>query len=678
MKFQDRLTVLNGIASLQAKRFEELGIYSLADLINYYPRRYDDYSEVSLVKDLKPGPVSLKVKITNLTGRYAKTRGLHISEAIASDASGSVKIVWFNQPFRLKSFKSNKTYYLSGSYELKNNHFSIINPATELVSDLPVNTARILAIYPESKNIDSRLIRKLMLQLSPLIDQIPESLPGFIIKDQKLISLSQALKLLHMPDSRSNLEAAKRRLGFEEVFNFALASLISKQINQAEKSISIKFSEDLAKAFIASLPFKLTDSQRLAVWRIYLDMQSPTPMNRLVEGDVGSGKTVVAVMAALMVLKANKQVALMAPTELLARQHAETIYNLLKPVGLESKLSLLVGSLKSSQKQIAYKFIKNNQASFIVGTHALIQEKVDIKNLALVIVDEQHRFGVKQRTALIAKAGHMPHVLSLSATPIPRSLALTLYGELDITRLKQKPSNRLPVDTTIIYPSQVAELYTHVDQEIKAGRQVFIVCPAIHEAEHGLKSATQVYEELSRGVFRHRRLGLLHGQLKTDIKQQVMKDFVYKKLDILVATTVIEVGVDVPNASLMIVFSPERFGLAQLHQLRGRIGRGDYSGHFYMIVESDKSSLKRLRALERSSDGFDLAELDLKLRGPGAIYGTYQHGALDLRIANLNDRQLISEAVNGAHMFIDQKEALDNYPVLKQKINQLRAVTNLN
>ena len=272
----------------------------------------------------------------------------------------------------------------------------------------------------------------------------------------------------------------------------------------------------------------------------------------------------------------------------------------------------------------------------------------------------------------------MPHVLSLSATPIPRSLALTLYGELDITRLKQKPSNRLPVDTTIIYPSQVAELYTHVDQEIKAGRQVFIVCPAIHEAEHGLKSATQVYEELSRGVFRHRRLGLLHGQLKTDIKQQVMKDFVYKKLDILVATTVIEVGVDVPNASLMIVFSPERFGLAQLHQLRGRIGRGDYSGHFYMIVESDKSSLKRLRALERSSDGFDLAELDLKLRGPGAIYGTYQHGALDLRIANLNDRQLISEAVNGAHMFIDQKEALDNYPVLKQKINQLRAVTNLN
>jgi ATP-dependent DNA helicase RecG len=402
-------------------------------------------------------------------------------------------------------------------------------------------------------------------------------------------------------------------------------------------------------------------------------------MNRLVEGDVGSGKTVVATMAAVMALQQGFQVAFMAPTELLARQHAETIYSLLDPLGMAGRLSLLIGGLKPAQKKAAQARIKSGEISFIIGTHALIQEKVDMHKLGLIIVDEQHRFGVDQRKALQAKAGHMPHVLSMTATPIPRSLALTLYGELDISVIDVKPAGRKPIITKIISPNSRKQLYEKVDEQITAGRQVFVVTPLISESEAlPAKSAEEVYESLRKGVFKHRRVGLLHGKLKPDEKDAIMQQFVRHELDILVSTTVIEVGVNVPNATVMLIENAERFGLAQIHQLRGRFGRSEEQGYCYLIMGDSSEPSRRLRALESSSDGFALAELDLEIRGPGAIYGTQQHGQLDLRIAKLTDTQLIASARQTAQNFIDRGEDLLQYEELAEQVARLRAVTNLN
>jgi ATP-dependent DNA helicase RecG len=435
----------------------------------------------------------------------------------------------------------------------------------------------------------------------------------------------------------------------------------------------------VAKKFVSELPFQLTDAQRKAVWQIYQDMEKSQPMNRLVEGDVGSGKTVVAAMAALMVLHRGHQVVLMAPTEILARQHGNTIQQLLTPLGYGEQVGLLVGSLKPAAKKNAHQAIKDGQLTFIVGTHAVIQEKVDLHNLELIIIDEQHRFGVEQRKTLMSKAGHMPHVLSLTATPIPRSLALTLYGELDLSLLDQKPPGRLDAKTTIVSPNSRAQLYAEIDNELTAGRQLFVVCPLVNESDlTPASSAEETYKTLSKGAFKHRRVGLLHGQMKADDKQAVMQQFVDHELDVLVATTVIEVGVDVPNATVMLIENADRFGLSQLHQLRGRIGRGQHQSYCYLMMSDSSAPTRRLRAMEQTNDGFRLAELDLELRGPGAIYGTMQHGALDLRIAKLTDTKLIASARTAAAKFIDRHESLVQYSELNNHVTRLRAVTNLN
>jgi ATP-dependent DNA helicase RecG len=604
---------------------------------------------------------------------------MHITEAVASDASGSARLIWFNQPYRAAALKSGQKYFISGQYELRRQKFSILNPGVEMTSDFPVNAARILAVYRETKGLTSRQIRLTMREALSLLSELPETLPAWIIKEHKLLSRGEALRAIQLPNSSEELEAAKRRLGFEEVFQLTLASLLNKLEVQSEHAVAVAFKEQLAKDFVKHLPFKLTDAQRRTVWQIYQDMGKDQPMNRLVEGDVGSGKTAVATMAALMVLAENKQVALMAPTELLARQHAETVYRLLEPLGQADKVALLVGSLKAGQKDKARQAITAGHVGFMVGTQALIQQQTDMRSLALIIVDEQHRFGVDQRKTLMAKAGHMPHVLSLTATPIPRSLALTLYGELDISILDEKPGGRLPIVTEIISPNSKAQVYKKIDAELEKGRQMFVVCPLISESEVlDSNSAEKVYEQLSKHEFKHRRVGLLHGKLKPAEKQAVMERFVKGELDILVSTTVIEVGVDVPNASIMMIESAERFGLAQLHQLRGRVGRGQDQGYCYLMLSDSKAPTRRLRALESSNDGFKLAELDLELRGPGAIYGTSQHGQLDLRIAKLTDVHLISAGRQAAQQFIDKKENLLQYKQLAETVKRLRAVTNLN
>ena len=678
MSLNSPISELKGVGDELAEKLGLLGVKTIGDLIENYPRRYVDYSNVVPLEQIRPGVVSIRAKISQVKGRYVR-RGMHITEAIASDETGSVRLVWFNQPYRADATKHAQAYYISGPYALRRGRFSIANPSVELISDFPINTARIIPIYREVRGLKSFQIRKLVRSAADIVKDMPEHLPSWLLEQEKLIDYKTAALQMHFPSSAEDLEKAQRRLGFEEVFQLSLAALLNKSELYKDKSIAIPFKEQLAKEFVSKLPFKLTDAQRRAVWKIYQDMDKTQPMNRLLEGDVGSGKTVVAAMAALMAMEQGFQAALMAPTEILARQHADTLYKLLETVGYDGQVGLLIGGLKPKEKQLARDKIASGDIKFIVGTHALISERVDMHKLGLVIIDEQHRFGVAQRKKLQAKAGHMPHVLHMSATPIPRSIALTLYGELDISILDELPPGRQPVATKICSPNSRAQLNKEIDKQLAAGRQMFIVCPLITDSEtsRGL-SVEEVYERVSNKEFRDRRIALLHGQLKSAQKDEIMQAFLNHRYDILVSTTVIEVGIDVPNASIMLVEGGERFGLAQIHQLRGRVGRGAHQSYCFLMLSDSKAPSQRLRALEDTTDGFKLAELDLELRGPGAIYGTMQHGALDLRVAKLTDTKLIATARNAAQMFIDKKENLKKYPHLAQKVSTLRAITNLN
>jgi len=671
------LTDLHGVGDALASKLQVLGLRTVDDVIQNIPRRYEDYSHITSISKLKPGMVTIQAEIKQAKGRYAR-RGLHITEAVASDTTGSVRLVWFNQPYRANALKGGQQYYIAGEFGLNYRHLSIMNPSVELVNDFPVNTARIVPIYRETKGITSKQIRKVVREAIPYIRSLRETLPQWIIDEYNLQSYAEALEMLHFPTHSRDLEVSRKRLGFQEVFELILASLLMKQEVIAEPAHSIPFHEDIAKEFVTNLPFKLTDAQRKVAWQIYQDMQQTHPMNRLIEGDVGSGKTVVATMAALAVSYEGMQTALMAPTELLARQHAETLHKLLEPLELHNGIVLLVGGMKAAEKKRAYTAIASGRAKIIIGTHALIQEKVDMHKLALIVIDEQHRFGVEQRKKLMAKAGKMPHVLSLTATPIPRSLALTLYGELDISLLDVKPEGRQPIKTEICSPNSRKQLYEKIDKELATGRQMFVVCPLITDSDGTTaRSVEKVHAEMTK-AFKLRKVGLLHGKMKADEKNKIMGEFVKGEIDILVSTTVIEVGVDVPNASIMLIESAERFGLAQIHQLRGRVGRGSYKGYCYLMTGDSSAPSKRLRALETSNDGFKLAELDLELRGPGAIYGTLQHGALDLRIANLSDTKLIVSARNAAEAFIKRDENLLHYPILHARIVNLQKVINLN
>ncbi len=677
-RIEDQITALKGVGAELAKKFALLGIVQVADLIHNLPRRYEDYSVVTTIKHMRPGPVTIEAVIKQVSGRYVR-RGMHITEAVVSDQTDSVRLVWFNQPYREAGLKTGQPYFISGQYELSRQRFAIMNPSVELVSDFPVNTARILPIYRETKGLTSKQTRRIVREVVPIIHNLPETLPAWLIKDQQLMPYNQAVLAMHFPKDAAQLEEAKRRIGFEEVFQLTLAALLNKRDLLKDLAVSIPFDEQLARQFVKGLPFTLTDAQRKVVWQIYKDMQKTQPMNRLVEGDVGSGKTVVAAMAAVMVMAEGYQTVLMAPTELLARQHADTVYQLLNPLGLHDKVALLVGGMKQKEKAAARQAIKEGRAQFIIGTQALIQESVDMHKLGLVVVDEQHRFGVEQRQKLLAKAGHMPHLLSLTATPIPRSLALTLYGELDISVLDAKPVGRQPIQTKIASPNSRAQLNKEIEEQLQAGRQMFVVCPLITETTKSLaNSAEKIYEQFRQKDFKDWRIGLLHGRLKPVEKNEIMERFVRHELDILVSTTVIEVGVDVPNASVMLIEAAERFGLAQIHQLRGRVGRGGHKGYCYLMMSDSSAPPRRLRALEQMSDGFKLAELDLELRGPGAIYGTLQHGALDLRVAKLTDTHLIAAARATATSFIDNGENLLHYPQLASRVLQLRAVTSLN
>ena len=674
MNLKDDIREVHGVGEQLAIKYRRLNIKTVEDLIHYYPRRYDDYSKISKIKSIKPGLVILSVRFRSINGHFLR-RGSHITEAIASDNTGSVRVTWFNQPYRLTSLNKDKDYFIAGKYELKYRRFAIYNPSVEAVSDFPINTARIVPKYSVTKGLRSLDIRRSLSQLTSLIAEIPETLPLEIVEKYQLCSLNHALNSIHFPDSTKDLSNSKKRLGFDELFMMILASELNKKAFLKNSAVSIKFDEEIAKTFVSKLPFKLTNDQRKAVWHIYNDMASSDPMNRLIEGDVGSGKTAVAAMAALMAINNNKQVFFMAPTELLARQHFDTVKLMFADVGLADKVGLLIGAMTEKDKRSMHQSIKKNDIRFVIGTHSLIQDKVESPDLALVIIDEQHRFGVKQRQSLKLKASQQPHMLSLSATPIPRSLALTLFGELSISRLIEKPTNRQPIKTRLISESELTKHRADIKSELSLGRQMFIVGSSIESDPK--YSVNQLFNWASKEFTKY-KIGLIHGQLKSDEKSKIMTDFADHKLDILVATTVIEVGIDVPNATIMLIFDAENFGLAQLHQLRGRVGRGQHKGHTYLIYPDSSKPSDRLKALESSNDGFKLAELDLDIRGPGAIYGKLQHGALDLRLAGLDDLNLIKQAREAVQYFVKNNISLLKYPKLKSQVETLQKLTNLN
>lgn len=673
------LASLKGVGSVTAEKLTNIGLVTAADFAEYFPRKYQDYSVVSGIAHLQPGLVAIQAHITDVKQRRVR-RGLHITEAAAEDASGRVKLVWFNQPYRAAGIKPGQVYYLQGEFGLQAQRLQMLNPSVEAAGEVATSEgAKIVSTYRESGDLTSIMFRKIAKQLATYFENLPETLPTWLVKKYGLLSYGQAIRAIHLPKSADELSAAKERLGFEELLVVTMAAQANREQTLSLVAKPVTFYPKIAQEFVKALPFDLTDSQRKVVWQIYKDMEAENPMNRLVEGDVGSGKTVVAAMASLMVAHSGRQVAFIAPTELLAQQHAETMAKVFAHSPLKNKLAVLTGSMTAKAKKELKERLKNGEISIVVGTHAILQESVHWHELGLVIIDEQHRFGVQQRQKLHAQVGTMPHILCLTATPIPRSLALTVYGELDISILDQAPSTRAGVETEIVSPNSTAQMYAAIEQQLKAGRQAYVVCPLITESEVLQTASAEVtYESLRKKELKNWRVGLLHGRLKADEKDAIMRAYVAHELDVLVATTVIEVGVDVPNAAVMVILGADRFGLAQLHQLRGRVGRAEHKGQCYLVMSDSKAPPRRMRAIATTTDGFKLAELDLELRGPGAIYGLRQSGALDLRLVQLTDVQLIAKARAAVQELREHGENLLKYKQIAARIVRAESLTYLN
>jgi len=676
MNLTSPLEMIKGVGPKVSQQFADAGLVLVSDLINFLPRTHEDFSEVIPIANIAPGKATIKARCESITTRPVR-RGLRITTATLADDSGKLQAVWFNQPYRTTQLKNGEEFYFSGEFEFSYNRYQLTNPSAEKVSDMPVQTDRLLPVYRAVKGLKTALVRKILSEIRPVIALLPESLPESVVSGQKLISRADAYLSMHFPKTDSDIERAKERLGFEELFELLLASQLNRQENAKLSGWKINFDQPTVKEFVSQLPFELTKAQRISAWEILQDFEKTTPMNRLLQGDVGSGKTVVAGLAARQAAFEGFQTAVMAPTEILATQHAKTLDGLLSPFGV--KVALLTGSVKGEARKNIYKAIKNGDVDVVVGTHALIQASVIFSKLGFVVIDEQHRFGVNQRQELLKKSKKMPHLLAMTATPIPRSLALTVYGELDMSILNELPKGRMPIETKIWSPNSRPQLYALVDAQIDKGRQIYVVCSLIDQnPDNELRSVQAEFKKLQNSVFKHRKIGLLHGKMKSDEKDSVMKKFSDGLLDILVSTTVIEVGVDVPNATVMIIEDADRFGLSQLHQLRGRVGRSDNQSYCYLVSSTSAKPTQRLKEIERSNDGFYLAEVDLKLRGPGEIYGKAQHGALNLQIATLADSKLIKRAQDEAKKFIASGQNLVDYKQLAAHVHEYQRLTTLN
>ena len=680
MKLTTPLEQIKGVGPKTAQALAAAGLKTISDALDFLPRAYDDYSTAVNIADLQPGKVTVKARCESVSTRIVR-RGLRITTAVLADKSGKVKAVWFNQPYRETQLKSDAEFIFSGQFGIQYNRYQINNPSVELAKEVAKtaaeNNSGIQPVYKSIKNIRPKTVQDLMKNIRPIMDFLPETLPENIIQRQKLVSRSEAVKFLHAPKTHEEISRGRERLAFEELFEMILAAQFNKQEQTRLTGWKIPFNKSVVKNFVDQLPFPLTNAQRRAAWQILQDLESDHPMNRLLQGDVGSGKTVVAGLVAAEVAKAGFQTAIMAPTEILAQQHAKTLDELLSPFGVS--VALLTGHVKGVARSQLLDNLASGNIDVVVGTHALIQEKVAYHKLGFAVIDEQHRFGVKQRQALLEKSDFMPHLLSMTATPIPRSLALTLYGELDISILDELPSGRQPIQTKIWSPASAPKLYESIENELAKGRQAYVICPLIDDnPDNDKKSMEAEYNKLSKTIFSHRRVGLLHGKLPAEEKSEVMQKFADGELDMLVSTTVVEVGVNVPNATVMLIENADNFGLSQLHQLRGRVGRGKYQSFCHLMMSGHDKPSQRLREIEKSQDGFYLAEVDLKLRGPGEIYGKMQHGDLNLKIASLADTALISRAQTEAERFVKEGQDLLQYNHLAHAVSRYQRLTVLN
>jgi ATP-dependent DNA helicase RecG len=672
------ISVISQVGKTTANRLKKLGIETVEDLIFYYPFRWQDFSQISEIAELQPiEAITVRGKIQLIKNRRSWAKKKILTEALVADKTGSIKVIWFNQPFLTKILTPGDEIYLSGKVDFNRYTLQLVNPVYEKVTrGTTTHTARLVPIYSLTENLTQKQIRFLSKSVMPAVALIKDWLPAEIIKEFHLFDLNTALRQIHFPKNYKLLDQAIRRLKFDELFLFQLQITLSKVEIDSSLAEAIKFAEKQTKEFVGSLPFKLTDDQKKAAWQIISDVQKDRPMNRLLEGEVGSGKTVVAAIVMFNVALNDFQSVLMAPTEILAGQHYKTIINLLKKTKI--KVALLTRSQrliddKSVTKKKILNQLKSGEVKIVIGTHALIQEGIEFKNLALAIIDEQHRFGVEQRKLLREKSGDpqtIPHLLSMTATPIPRSLALTLYGDLDLSLIKELPKERKKVITEIVEATNRQQTYDFIQNEIKAGRQIFVICPLIDPSDKlGVKAVTEEYEKLKKEVFPDLKIVMLHGKLKSEEKEKVMANFLAKQSDILVSTSIVEVGVDVPNATVMLIEGADRFGLAQLHQFRGRVGRANYQSYCFLFTDNTSQKTKtRLQALVEAKDGFELAELDLKFRGPGEIYGTVQSGLPVFKIAQLSDHEIISQTKKATEMVGPN---LEKYPILKKKIDQL-------
>lgn len=673
---EQNIQYLKGVGPKRINKLNKLDIYTINDLINYFPLKYEDRRTITLIKDIIfDKKLLLRVTIISQPKYFKVNKKMTIAKFLAKDESGYINITFFNQKYVVDKIRTNSSYYVFGKCKIDNNHYEIMNPDIEELNSR-IKSGRIVPIYALTKSLTNNEMTKIIYEcLKRHLIDIKNVLPSSVMKEYNLIDKKDAIKYLHFPPNSKKYTAAKRTIGFEKLLVFEIG-LISIKSNLYDNKVGlIQSKNELSKKLLNVLPYKLTNAQIKVLNDIKSDMLGKKPMNRLVQGDVGSGKTIVAILAMLDSVSSGYQTSLMAPTEILALQHFETIKEYLNLADIKIVVEFISGSTTKKNKNEILKKVKDGSIDMLIGTHALIEKNVEFKNIGLAITDEQHRFGVRQR-ALLSNKGNNIDVLIMTATPIPRTLALMVYGDLDISIIDEMPPNRQKIITKVIGKSNKNEAFNFIKKKVQEGRQAYIVAPLIEESETlDLDSATNIYENLKNDIFHDLSIGLIHGKMTNNEKDLIMKDFYDGKVNILVSTTVIEVGVNVPNSVVMLILNSERFGLAQLHQLRGRVGRGKYQSYCLLVNESkSKTSKERMNVLARTNNGFEIAEEDLKLRGPGDFFGSRQHGLekynIDKFVYNV---KLVNDVKNVTKNIIEYNSKLEGeeYIELKKNVDSL-------